>query len=154
MVAACLGPAPRVRDEAASHRAEATNATIRQYIDRHLTAPDLSPSSLARQFRASRAQLYRAFPDEGGVRAYIRTQRLRRCFQAIADPAQGWRGIGEIALSFGFVSESHFSRVFRQTFGLNPTDARAQALAPPATADDSFINDWMRHLGRVSHKNA
>ena len=130
------------------HHAIATDETIRRYIDRHLTSPDLTPETLARQFRLSRAQLYRTFPDDGGVQAYIRTQRLRRCFQTIADPAHAGRGIGDIALSFGFVSEAHFSRVFRQTFGLKPSEVRTQASMPPEVGAHSFISDWMRQLGR------
>ena len=148
LVAACLGPAAQARNEIAPHHAAATSETIRQYIDRNLTSSELSPDTLTQRFRMSRAQLYRAFPDDGGVQAYIRTQRLRRCFQAIATPAHAGRGIGEIALSFGFVSESHFSCVFRQALGLKPSEARAQAAAPPAVGAHSFINDWMRQLGR------
>ena len=147
-VAACLGPAAQARNEIAPRHAAATSETISQYIDRHLTPSALSPDSLTQRFRMSRAQLHRAFPDDGGVQAYIRTQRLRRCFQAIATPAQAGRGIGEIARSVGFVSESHFSRVFHQAFGLKPSEARAQAVAPPAVGAHSFINDRMRQLGR------
>lgn len=148
LVAACLGPATQARDDIACHHAAAETETIRQYIDRNLASPALSPDSLAQWFRISRAQLYRAFPEDGGVQAYIRTQRLRRCFQAIADPTHAGRGIGEIALSFGFVSEAHFSRVFRQTFGLKPSEVRAQASMPPEVGAHSFISDWMRQLGR------
>jgi AraC-like DNA-binding protein len=113
--------------------ANATGGSIRQFVGRNLASSDLLPDSLARRFRMSRAYLYRLFANDGGVQAYIRAQRLRRCFQAIADPTNHARGIGDIALSFGFVSEAHFSRVFRQEFGLNPTDARAQAAIPPPT---------------------
>ena len=95
----------------------------------------------------SRAQLYRTFPEDGGVQAFIRTQRLRRCFQTIADPAHAGRGIEEIALSFGFVSVAHCSRVFRQAFDLKPSEARAQAAVPPMVGAHSFISDWMRQLG-------
>lgn len=146
LVAACLGPAGHAQDETAPHRTAAAGEAIRRFIDANLTAPDLSPDGLARRFRMSRAQLYRLFADEGGVLAYIRGQRLRRCFQTIADPAQSWRGIGEIALSFGFVSEAHFSRVFSQAFGLNPTDVRAQSVNPPPYRTQSFISDWMHQL--------
>ena len=149
LVAACLGPASHAREETVPNRTAATGEAIRRFIDANLTAPDLSPDGLARRFGMSRAQLYRLFPDDGGVLAYIRSQRLRRCFQTIADPTQSWRGTGEIALSFGFVSEAHFSRVFRQAFGLSPTDARNRGAEPPSAGASSFINDWMRSLGQT-----
>lgn len=150
LVAACLGAAPQAREESGFYRTAARSETIRQYIDRNLTSSELSPETLARQFRMSRAQLYRVFPDDGGIQAYIRNRRLRRCFQSIADPVHAGRGIGEIALSFGFVSEAHFSRIFRQAFGLNPNEARSRGAIPPLIHEHNFLNDWMRQQGRDS----
>jgi AraC-like DNA-binding protein len=63
----------------------------------------------------------------------------------------GWY---EIAFALGFSSEAHFSRVFRSTFGLSPSDVRARAQATrvdasrPETADvtDGGYEDWVREL--------
>jgi AraC-like DNA-binding protein len=104
---------------------------------------------LARRFHMSRSQLYRLFADEEGVAAYIRSRRLHRCFQVITDPAHFRRAIGEIALGHGFNSEAHFSRLFRLTFGVTPSEARAGAVTGQRVGDlgrATFINDWMRDL--------
>lgn len=150
LVAACLGANPRAREETTPYRAAATGQAIRDHIERNLASPSLAPNSLARQFRLSRAQLYRLFAGEGGIAAYIQARRLARCLRVLTDPAEGRRGIGEIALGLGFGSEAHFSRAFRRAFGISPSEARAQGrIAAPARAG-SFISDWIRELDRLA----
>jgi AraC-like DNA-binding protein len=149
LVAACLGANPRARDETRPYRAAAIGQCVRDFIDRNLASPRLEPATLAQHFHMSRAQLYRLFPGEGGVAAYIRSRRLRACFLAITDPMHGAEAIGEIALNLGFGSEAHFSRAFRTAFGISPSEARAARPTPgiatsPGTS--TFINDWMRGL--------
>ena len=46
-------------------------------------------------------------------------QRLRGCQQDLA--RRDGRSIGEVAYGWGFNSLSHFSRVFKQHYGLRPT---------------------------------
>ncbi len=149
LVAACLGPNPRARDEILPSHATATRRAVRDFIDRHLASPLLEPDLLARRFNMSRAHLYRLFEEEQGVVAYIRARRLRRCLLALTDATQAGRAIGEIALSYGFNSEAHFSRIFRRAYGATPSEARAGALRLVPGSGDSqhtFINDWTRAL--------
>lgn len=151
LVAACLGVSKRARDETALHRAAAVGQAVRDFIEQDLTAATLEPDLLARRFRMSRSQLYRLFEEDGGVLAYIRGRRLQRCFQLLTNPLHAGRAIGEIALGHGFTSEAHFSRLFRRTFGMTPSEARragaAARMAVPAS-QATFINDWMRGLAR------
>lgn len=149
LVAACLGPNTRARDEIQPSQMTATRQAVRDFIDHHLASPLLDPDTLARRFNMSRAHLYRLFEEEQGVVAYIRARRLRRCLQALTDATQAGRAIGEIALSFGFNSEAHFSRVFRRAFGATPSEARAGALRLVMSSGErqhTFISDWMRAL--------
>lgn len=153
LVAAGLGANKRARDETRSYQTAAIGQAVRDFIERNLTSPTLEPDLLVRQFRMSRTQLYRLFEEDGGVFAYIRLRRLPRCFQLITHPLHPGRAIGEIAFGLGFTSEAHFSRLFRRTFGLAPSEARqagvAARMAVPAS-QASFINDWMRGLHRGS----
>lgn len=137
----------------AAIRATARRAVC-DHIDRHLMDDRLSPESLRRQFRMSRATLYRLFDDEGGVAAYILGRRLDRCRALLAADATGGRTIGEIAFGHGFASDAHFSRAFRRRFGMAPRDARgthlprAPALSSDVRADVQTISDWIATLRR------
>ncbi len=61
----------------------------------------------------------------------ILEQRLRLAFNELSNPLNRDETIGSIAFRCGFVSDSHFTRLFRQVFGVRPTDARE---APPINA--------------------
>ncbi|WP_020178928.1 helix-turn-helix domain-containing protein [Methylopila sp. M107] len=69
---------------------------------------------------------------------FIRAARLDRCRQALADPAQDHRAIGEIVFAWGFQDISHFGRLFSATYGVTPRAYRrsrgedAEPLAAPA----------------------
>jgi AraC-like DNA-binding protein len=140
-------------------RAEVTAAvratarrTICDYIDQHLTDDTLSPDTLVRLFRMSRATLYRLFEDEGGIAAYILGRRLDRCRAILGSSIGGERSIGELAFGHGFASEAHFSRAFRRRFGIAPRDARGIGIDPgPRTtpqAEAHAISDWIATLRR------
>ena len=154
LMAACLGAHPRARDETQPYRAAAVGQSVRGFIDQHIASPSLNANALAQRFHVSRRQMYRFFAAEGGVEAYIQARRLRHCLQVLTDPLQSGRGVGEIALGLGFTSEAHFSRAFRRTFGITPSEARAGAsLARPA-GHETFINDWMRDLQQILQSTA
>ena len=117
-----LGALVQGDDITASAAQQATLRTMCAFIDKHLRNPELGVDSLCRQFRCSRATLYRLFKPLGGVREHIQRRRLMACFKAIA--AQGHRRIFDIALDYGFVSPRHFSNLFRDFFGMTPSEAR------------------------------
>ncbi len=123
---------------------------IRRYVQRNLLSPDLSAASIAEHFGISRTQLYLYFQADGGVLAFIRAMRLRRCFAALVDERRRGRSIREIAEQHGFACGPHFSRLFRRTFGLSPAEVRRagrrQDEAPPAGDVETFVG-WMRSLG-------
>ncbi|MCR9137585.1 MAG: AraC family transcriptional regulator [Alphaproteobacteria bacterium] len=102
---------------------------MRSYLDRRLSSPDLGVDDLLRIFGVSRPTIYRDFADVGGVAGYINDRRLDRAFYqlASASPAQG--RIKEIANRLGFNEPAHFSRLFRQRFGITPGEALASGSA-------------------------
>jgi AraC-like DNA-binding protein len=128
LVAACFRPTADSLTRARAQVATAALELIKRYIEQRLTTPDLSPESIAANFRMSRATLYRLFEPLGGVAAYIWERRLARAYAALIHPANHRRPIYDIAFDCGFGSEVHFSRAFRRVFGLPPSELRRVAL--------------------------
>lgn len=89
---------------------------------------NFSVDDLCRSLGVSRATLYRLFEPLGGVRAYVQECRLRRCAEALVSPQRADRRIYEIAYHWGFSNEAHFSRAFKQRFGVPPSQARQARL--------------------------
>lgn len=111
-------------DAAAAEAQPALFVSVCRHVDQHLDDPGLSPESICARFHCSRATLYRLFKSHGGVREHIQRRRLMACFKAITDPGKTHRRIFDLALDYGFVSPSHFSHLFRQHFGMTPSEAR------------------------------
>jgi len=133
----------RLLEGAQVHVEALTAIRVRRYIRRNLRSPDLGPRRLCEQFGLSRTQLYRQFEREGGVATYIRTLRLQRCLLAIADPSHGRQSLEEIAEEHGLCCGAHFSRLFRKTFGVSPSQVRRGRLA----LNGSSYSEWLRALG-------
>ena len=154
MIAACFQSTAETTERARA----AIDQTMRQRIQRHITAnldsPALQAETLCAQFRISRSQLYRLFEPLGGVAHYIQEQRVTRACAELCNPAHDHRRIYEIAFALGFSSEAHFSRVFRSTFGLSPSDVRGRAQATrvdtrrpePADIANGGYEEWVRQL--------
>ena len=146
LVAACLKATPTAQAEIGRRTGEARRLA-ESYIESHLTSPDLGPATICNALGMSKAALYRAFAGSEGVTAYIRKRRLEIIHVLLNDP-QETRGIGEIAYQYGFVSDAHFSRVFRQKFGFSPRDARVGLpVVVDIGADEiAVFRQWVRRL--------
>jgi AraC-like DNA-binding protein len=112
-------------DGAIQAREHAQLLKAMRFIRENLAAADLSPESVALGVGLSRTVLYRLFENFGGVAAFVRELRLRRCRSEIVSPHVAHRQISEIAYDWGFINPAHFTRAFRQRFGLTPREARA-----------------------------
>lgn len=157
LVAACIGSVARRTASPAENGRGNLGRRGRLYIEQNLHHENLAPLALAKALGVSRSQLYRAFDKLGGVSHYVRQRRLRRCLLALCDAGNGGRRIVDLACEHGFADEAHFSRLFRQAFGLSPRAARAAlqrrdpgvlaALAPPAGDSPAFAR-WITELTR------
>ena len=56
---------------------------------------------------------------------YKSHRRLSHCAASLRDPSQAHRSITDICFSYGFNSTSHFSRLFKERFGIAPRDYRS-----------------------------
>lgn len=111
-------------------------ARARDYIQSHLDDADLGPERLAEALHMSRRALYLLFKQHGTAPAtLIQSMRLEACRQALSDPVLRERSITAVALDHGFFDLTAFSRLFKQRFGLPPSDWRRQALGPLPLAE-------------------
>jgi AraC family transcriptional activator of tynA and feaB len=101
-------------------------ARIKSFIELRLEDPDLSVESVAQTCGVSVRSLHRAFAADpaGSVSKYIWVRRLGHCAADLRDPTQAHRPVTEICFSWGFNSTSHFSRLFKDQFGVSPSEYR------------------------------
>lgn len=122
VLAARLG---RLRELPAPARGAVLRTRITAFIDQHLDDPDLRPATIAESHHISLRTLHALFRTEPEtVAATIRRKRLERCFDDLTDPSLQDRTISDTATRWGFRSPGDFTRSFRRTYGLTPSDAR------------------------------
>ena len=103
----------RVGPEAMYIRAQA-------FIREHLRDPDLCIDHISAALGCTKRYLHMLFSDKGmTVSDYIWRARLLHCRQELE--SQNGKTITDVAFSWGFSSSSHFSRVFREYFGVVPS---------------------------------
>ncbi|MFF7361116.1 helix-turn-helix domain-containing protein [Streptomyces sp. NPDC008125] len=96
---------------------------IKAYIVENLMDPGMSPESIARAHYISVRYLHKMFQGEGvTVSSLIRELRLDACRRELRMSLNRRRTVAAVAQSWGFVSSSHFSRVFRQAYGVSPRE--------------------------------
>lgn len=104
---------------------EALRERVKLYIARHLADPDLSIAKLASVTQCTKRYLHMVFQSEQiSISDYILRLRLERCREDLLDPSCAHRSITDIAYSWGFNNSNHFSRCFKQAFGLCPRQLR------------------------------
>jgi AraC family transcriptional regulator, positive regulator of tynA and feaB len=97
-----------------------TMLRARTLIRRQLGEADLSPAEVAKELRISVRTLHKLFEhSEQSFAECVRRERLERCAADLRNTCDK-RTISEIAFRWGFSDSSHFSRVFKLTFGRSP----------------------------------
>jgi AraC-like DNA-binding protein len=95
------------------------------YVDNHLRDPRLTLDLIATDLNCTKRYLHMVFASrEHTLNHYIWNQRLEHCNRDLANPAFNSRSVTEIAMCWGFSNLSHFSRAFRELYGLSPREAR------------------------------
>ncbi|MGW2354556.1 AraC-like ligand-binding domain-containing protein [Actinacidiphila glaucinigra] len=100
---------------------------ITQYLRAHLTDLDLSAARIAAAHGISVRHLYAVLSRSGiSLGDWIRTRRLAECRRELAGPNGRLRTVAAIGRSWGFMDATHFSKVFKQAYGLSPRAWRDQ----------------------------
>lgn len=101
----------------------------RRYILNHLGDLELTPESVAAALNVSRRTLYASFAEYGhSPFALIQQLRLEQCRRLLADPVAFGQTITRIAFDQGFNDITHFSRLFKHTYGFSPRDYRKRVI--------------------------
>lgn len=106
-----------------------------EYIHEHLK-DNLKVETLCREINISRGWLYRKFMENVGQSPieYINNQRMLQSCYALTNTCLS---IEEIASRCGFSDAMYFSRVFRKSFGMPPTQFRKTNTMQPDKASNS-----------------
>ncbi|MFE6861584.1 helix-turn-helix domain-containing protein [Nocardia sp. NPDC057668] len=99
---------------------------IRAYALDHLGDPNLDAATIARAHGVSVRYLYKiCAAADFTLAAWILAQRLERVKADLSGPLAHHRSIGSIASRWGFRDHSHFTRRFRQAYGMTPSEWRS-----------------------------
>ncbi|MGA3401646.1 MAG: helix-turn-helix domain-containing protein [Acetobacteraceae bacterium] len=113
-------------DEQPEAANEARRVQAKQYVERHLTDPHLSPARVATALGLSLRSLHTVFEPTGtSVARHILRRRLEECRATLLIDRN--RSVTDIAFAWGFNSLSGFYRAFQAAFGASPGDLRAAA---------------------------
>lgn len=98
---------------------------VQEYIEANLKNPDLSLMQIAEANRISVRYVHWLFRQSGDTaQQYIIKRRLERCRQDFGNPAMENKSITQIAFSWGFSDSAHFSKRFKATYDMSPTEYR------------------------------
>lgn len=105
------------------------------HVDDNLGDRDLSPAAVAAAHHISIRYLHKLFSDHGStVGRWIQHRRLEEARRELARPGRGTTGVAAVAARWGFAGAAHFSRSFRQAYGMSPSDWRDSRTTPPPGA--------------------
>ncbi len=105
---------------------------VSMVIDEHLSHHDLSIAEIAKLVGLSVRYMQRLFELNGSsFSRYIRRKRLERSRSDLMDLSKVSLGVAQIAHHWGFNSPAHFSRVFRDEFGISPRELREASRDAP-----------------------
>jgi len=105
---------------------------IVKYLEENFTDPDYSSTRIAEAMGISRRYVDSIFAEMNSTfgRALLE-KRLERCHLLLSDPRFRSRSVTDIAFESGFNDLSHFSKRFRERFGITPRLLRKSALSGP-----------------------
>lgn len=98
---------------------------LNNFLEENISNPDLSVDMLCKHFGLGRTRLYAMVKDITGqsLGDFIRDMRLNKAAYLLKHSDMN---ITEIIYETGFGSNSHFSKVFKNKFGITPSDFAKQ----------------------------
>jgi AraC-like DNA-binding protein len=106
---------------------ETLHQRIERHINRHIADPELSIDNIAAAFGCTKRYLHKVFSAQGQtLNSYIWSLRLDRCAADLGRPENVRKPLTEVAFRWGFNHSAHFSRAFKERFGMPPRQWRAR----------------------------
>ncbi|HQT47922.1 MAG TPA: helix-turn-helix domain-containing protein, partial [Acidocella sp.] len=116
------------------HGADRRRSTFQRLIEEiesRLHDADLNLQSLADAVGMSVRAVQKLFQREAlSFAQYVRRRRLQHAAQDLLDPQQTKLLVAEIGFRWGFSDPAHFSRAFREQYGMTPSAFRDQNMRP------------------------
>ena len=98
---------------------------ICQTIETMLSDPELTVDKVAEADGISARSLQKLFASAGqNFSTYLRVRRLERCRLDLTSPMFASLSISAICFRWGFNGSAHFSRAFKDRYGVSPRDYR------------------------------
>ena len=106
---------------------EAALLRAKLLIDAQLGDPLLDAARIAGRLGLSVRYLNRLFnAEQTSLMRYVWMRRLERCHADLKRPGASATRVLDVAMRWGFNDMSHFSRAFRERFGVSPRECRLQ----------------------------
>ncbi|MGO1582025.1 MAG: helix-turn-helix domain-containing protein [Actinomycetaceae bacterium] len=97
-------------------------------VDDHLADPDLGAESVAAGIGISERHLSRVLASEGtSAPRFVTDRRLARARRDVRDPALAGIPLADLGRRWGLAAPAHLSRVYKDRFGLSPSDERPRS---------------------------
>lgn len=119
-----LALSDRGADALSAQFAQTLKERAERIITSQLDHDEINADVLCQALNISRTTLYALYRGENGVHNRIRREKLQRARDALANSTMK---IGEIATRFGFHDHAHFSRIFKDAYGLSPSSWRSKS---------------------------
>ncbi|RZI39850.1 helix-turn-helix domain-containing protein [Herbaspirillum sp. HC18] len=104
---------------------------IRNFIQQNLNNPSLDVAFIARSIGLSPRYIHRLFSTEPlRLMQTVWAERLDSCYRDLVEARTAKRPISDVAYSWGFNDQAHFSRAFRKRFGTSPRNVRTKLPEP------------------------
>jgi AraC-like DNA-binding protein len=111
--------------------ADSLPTRITMYVQKHVTEPDLSPARIAQAHNISVRHLYNTWAERDlSLAQWIMFERLEAARRELVKPGAQAQTIAAIARRCGFTDATHFSRRFRDAYGMSPREWRQLKTEP------------------------
>jgi AraC family transcriptional regulator, positive regulator of tynA and feaB len=126
LVALCVADAAKTERLTLYDRKAIMALRVREAVEARLSDSHLTPEAIAAAVGCTARYANMVLADQGtSIGRLIFERRLERCRMSLADIRMHHRSITDIAFGWGFKNLAHFSRSFKNAYGVTPRDFRA-----------------------------